>query len=108
MQIVDVKNDFLPQDAVIDVDYEYVNDLIGKVIPAETVHSILVSLGFEILSADQKRLVRPFAIPIPTREVVMLTTTTFVRQGIKQMMIDEIRYSVPERMLRMNNTEQRV
>ena len=56
MQIVDVKNDCLPQDAVIDVDYEYVNDLIGKVIPAETVHSILVSLGFEILSADEKAM----------------------------------------------------
>lgn len=70
--------------------------------------TFIPELALEQLSADQKRLVRPFAIPIPTREVVMLTTTTFVRQGIKQMMIDEIRHSVPERMLKMNNTEQRV
>lgn len=70
--------------------------------------TFIPELALDQLSADQKRLVRPFAIPIPTREVVMLTTTTFVRQGIKQMMIDEIRHSVPERMLRMNNTEQRV
>ena len=37
-----------------------------------------------------------------------MLTTTFVRQGMEQMMIDEILHSVPERMLRMNNTEQRV
>ena len=52
MQIVDVKNDNLPKDAVIDVDYQYVNDLIGKEIPAETIQSILVNLGFKVLSSD--------------------------------------------------------
>ncbi|MBQ0048277.1 MAG: phenylalanine--tRNA ligase subunit beta [Prevotellaceae bacterium] len=56
MEIVDVKNDTLPQDAIIDVDYKYVNDLIGKAIPAETQHSILVSLGFEILSSDAEKM----------------------------------------------------
>lgn len=56
MEIVDVKNDTLPQDAVIDVDYKYVNDLIGKAIPVETQHSILVSLGFEILSSDAEKM----------------------------------------------------
>ena len=30
MEIVDVKNDTLPQDAIIDVEYQYVADLIGK------------------------------------------------------------------------------
>ena len=52
MQIVDVKNDNLPKDAVIDVDYQYVNDLIGKEILAETIQSILVNLGFKVLSSD--------------------------------------------------------
>jgi len=56
MEIVDVKNDTLPQDAIIDVDYKYVTDLIGKDIPAETQHSILVSLGFEILSSDAEKM----------------------------------------------------
>lgn len=51
MEIVDVKNDMLPQDAIIDVEYSYVNELIGKEIPVETMQSILVNLGFEILSA---------------------------------------------------------
>lgn len=52
MEIVDVKNEMLPQDAIIDVDYGYVNELIGKDIPVETMQSILVNLGFEILSSS--------------------------------------------------------
>lgn len=52
MEIVDVKNEMLPQDAVIDVVYDYVNELIGKDIPVETMQSILVNLGFEILSSS--------------------------------------------------------
>ena len=49
MEIVDVKNDTLPQDAIIDVEYQYVADLIGKELPVETQQSILKNLGFEIL-----------------------------------------------------------
>lgn len=52
MEIVDVKNDTLPQDAIIDVEYQYVADLIGKEIPVQTQHSILKDLGFEILKSD--------------------------------------------------------
>lgn len=70
--------------------------------------TFIPELALDQLSASQKKLVRPFAIPIPTREVVMLTTKTFVRQGMKQMVTDAIRNSVPQRMLKMNNTEQRV
>ena len=53
MEIVDVKNDMLPQDAIIDVDYSYVNELIGKDIPTGTMQSILSDLGFEILSSSE-------------------------------------------------------
>ncbi len=53
MEIVDVKNDMLPQDAIIDVDYSYVNELIGKVIPTGMMQSILSDLGFEILSSSE-------------------------------------------------------
>lgn len=52
MEIVDMKNEMLPQDAIIDVEYDYVNELIGKDIPVETMQSILVNLGFEILSSS--------------------------------------------------------
>ena len=70
--------------------------------------TFIPELALDQLTESQKRLVRPFAIPIPTREVVLLTTKTFVRKGIKQMMINEIRDSVPQRMLKMNDTDQRV
>lgn len=60
------------------------------------------------LNECQKTLVRPFAIPIPTREVVMLTTKTFIRNTLLKAVVDAIRQSVPERMLKMNNTEQRI
>ena len=70
--------------------------------------TFIPELALDQLTESQKRLVRTFAIPIPTREVVLLTTKTFVRKGIKQMMINEIRDSVPQRMLKMNNTDQRV
>ena len=56
MNIVDVKNDTLPQDAIIDVEYKYVADLIGKELPVETQQSILKNLGFEILSSDEKMM----------------------------------------------------
>ena len=60
------------------------------------------------LTPTQKELVRPFAIPIPTREVVMATSKAFVRQSLLNMIVGQIRNSVPEKMLKLNNTEQRI
>ena len=60
------------------------------------------------LTPPQKELVRPFAIPIPTREVVMATSKAFVRQSLLNMIVGQIRNSVPEKMLKLNNTEQRI
>ena len=60
------------------------------------------------LTPTQKELVRPFAIPIPTREVVMATSKAFVRQSLLDMIVGQIRNSVPETMLKLNNTEQRI
>lgn len=60
------------------------------------------------LTPPQKELVRPFAIPIPTREVVMATSKVFVRQSLLDMIVGQIRKSVPEKMLKLNNTEQRI
>lgn len=52
MEIVDVKDESLPQDAIINASYKYIADLIGKDIPAETIQSILTSLGCQILESD--------------------------------------------------------
>ena len=60
------------------------------------------------LTPTQKELVRPFAIPIPTREVVIATSKAFVRKSLLDMIVGQIRKSVPEKMLKLNNTEQRI
>ena len=60
------------------------------------------------LTPTQKELVRPFAIPIPTREVVMATSKAFVRKSLLDLIVGQIRNSVPEKMLKLNNTEQRI
>ena len=70
--------------------------------------TFIPELALNQLSAEQKELVRPFAIPIPTREIVALTTKTFVRHSLLKAVTDYIRANVPQCMLKMNNTEQRV
>ena len=70
--------------------------------------TFIPELAVEQLTLQQRELVRPFAIPIPTRQVVMLTLPAFVRKNILKLLTDTIQQAVPERMLKFNNTEQRV
>ena len=70
--------------------------------------TFIPELALEQLTDSQRQLVRPFALPIPTRQVVALTTKSFVRLSQLRLVVDAVRKSVPERMLKMNNTEQRV
>ena len=39
------------------------------------------------LNDSQKELVRPFAIPVPTRELVLLTNRNFIRQTILNVLV---------------------
>lgn len=70
--------------------------------------TFIPELSLYQLSEEQRQLVRPFTIPIPTRQVVVLTTKTFVRQTMLKLISDAIIASVPTSMLKLNNTEQRV
>lgn len=70
--------------------------------------TFIPELALPQLSAEQRQLVRPFALPIPVREVVLLTSRSFVRQTVLSLLADRIRSSVPEKMLRMDCTEQRL
>lgn len=70
--------------------------------------TFLPELALYQLTAEQKALVRPFAIPIPTREIVLLTPPHFVRHAVRRLLVQAIRESVPERMHHLNNTQQRV
>ena len=50
------------------------------------------------LSQEQLKLVRPFAIPKPTREILWVTRIDFVRHAIAQILTDNIRQAVPKEM----------
>jgi phenylalanyl-tRNA synthetase beta chain len=61
MEIVDVKNDTLPQNQIIDVEYKYVAELVGREIPVDVQQRILTDLGFKVLEsrADGMKLEAP-------------------------------------------------
>ncbi|MGN1376553.1 MAG: hydrogen peroxide-inducible genes activator [Prevotella sp.] len=70
--------------------------------------TFIPELAVEQLSDAQRQLVRPFALPIPTREIVMITNRSFVRHSVREALINAIVSSVPPCMLKLNNTEQRI
>lgn len=70
--------------------------------------TFIPELALDQLNNDQRQLVRPFALPIPTRQIVLLTTKSFVRESILQLLTKAICQSVPPQMLKLNNIEQRV
>jgi LysR family hydrogen peroxide-inducible transcriptional activator len=45
--------------------------------------------------------VRPFAIPIPTRELILITNKNFIRQTLLDTVVKEIQASVPKAMLKL-------
>ena len=51
------------------------------------------------LSESQKELVRPFAIPKPTREITFITRKDFIRQTIADIIKKSIKESIPKEML---------
>lgn len=53
------------------------------------------------LSGEQKDLVRPFAIPVPTRQLILITNRNFIRQTLLDVIVKEIQASVPKEMLKM-------
>ncbi len=54
MEIKDVKNDTLPKNAIVDFEYQYCRDLVGKDIPVETMQSICENLGMKILEKNDE------------------------------------------------------
>ncbi|MEG1563182.1 MAG: hydrogen peroxide-inducible genes activator [Bacteroides sp.] len=51
------------------------------------------------LSKEQKELVRPFAIPRPTRQILLVTRKDFIRSSLLQLLKEEIQAVVPKEML---------
>lgn len=57
------------------------------------------------LGDAQKELVRSFAIPCPTRQVVLLTNKNFIRHTLLEVLVKEIKLSVPKEMLSLKTTQ---
>lgn len=53
------------------------------------------------LSEPQKELLRPFAIPVPTRQLILITRRDFIRKMLLDVMVKEIQVSVPKDMLKL-------
>lgn len=70
--------------------------------------TFIPELALYQLDERQRSLVRPFAIPIPTRDVIMLTAPSFIRRTLLNLLVSEIQASVPKELLTLNNTQQRV
>lgn len=70
--------------------------------------TFIPELAVPQLNESQKRLVRPFAIPAPTREIVMLTGKNFIRTTFRQLLVDEIQAAVPKEMLKIGKSRVQV
>jgi len=53
------------------------------------------------LSDCQKELTRPFAIPIPTRQLILITRRDFIRHTLLDTIVKEIQACVPKEMLKL-------
>lgn len=53
------------------------------------------------LCDSQRELVRPFAIPRPTREIYFVTHKDFIRHSLSKILIEHIQEAVPKKMLRL-------
>ena len=53
------------------------------------------------LGESQKELVRPFAIPVPTRQLILITNRNFIRQTLLDVLVKEIQASVPKAMWKL-------
>ena len=70
--------------------------------------TFIPELALDQLSEQQKELVRPFAIPCPTRQIVLLTSKDFIRDSLRKMLVEEIQNAVPKVMLSKQATQQLV
>lgn len=60
--------------------------------------TFIPALAVEQLSEQQRHHVRPFAIPRPTRHIVLTTREDYVRQQLIDLVATHIRQSVPTKM----------
>lgn len=68
--------------------------------------TFIPELAISQLSEKQHELVRPFAVPRPTRQIVMLTSKNFIRRTLLDTLRQAIQAAVPADMLLPKPTQQ--
>lgn len=67
--------------------------------------TFIPQLAIDQLNDTQKELVRPFAIPTPTRQIILVTNENFIRTTLLDAVVKEIQSSVPKEMLSLKATQ---
>lgn len=67
--------------------------------------TFIPELAVNQLSEERRELVRPFAIPRPTRSIVLITGKDFIRNCLLQVLKDAIKQSIPQEMLQLHSTQ---
>jgi len=67
--------------------------------------TFIPELAVDQLSAEQKLMARPFAIPKPVREIVLVTRKDFIRHSISRILYESVRHAVPKEMLSLQPYE---
>ena len=70
--------------------------------------TFIPELAIDQLTPTQRELVRPFALPIPTREVVLATSQEFIRLAVSNLIQKAIIASVPTKNLTLQPMQQRL
>ena len=70
--------------------------------------TFIPELAVHQLDETHKRLVRPFAIPVPPRVIVMITGKNFIRKTLRSLLVEEIQASVPKDMLTLRQTQKKI
>ena len=66
--------------------------------------TFIPELAVHQLTDQQRRLVRPFALPIPTREIIIATRKDFIRKSLLAFLVERIQQCVPQGMLKPQPT----
>ena len=67
--------------------------------------TFIPELAIDQLNDTQKELVRPFAIPTPTRQIILITNEHFIRTTLLEVLTKEMQASVPREMLSLRATQ---
>lgn len=67
--------------------------------------TFIPELAVAQLSEEQRELVRPFAIPRPTRQIVLVTSKDFIRYSLLNVLKEEIQAAIPKNMLSLQSVQ---